>query len=128
MIGTDLDRKHEAPSRERSAAARIRELLEHDQIEAARALLAAALPHDRSGELASLGRLLAPPRVRKSAAKDVDRLPEFGWLEAHGQEYSGQWVAVEGDRLLAHSSSLKELLAVLRETAPSRPPLVHHLE
>ena len=29
-------------------------------------------------------------------------MPEQEWLSAHGQEYSGQWVALNGEDLLSH--------------------------
>ncbi|MEP7340221.1 MAG: hypothetical protein ABI977_20980 [Acidobacteriota bacterium] len=41
-----------------------------------------------------------------------DRSREFAWLEQHRAEYIGQWVALEGDQLLHHTPSLKELFAV----------------
>lgn len=36
-----------------------------------------------------------------------DRSREYAWLEKHRAEYIGQWVALEGDQLLAHSPNLK---------------------
>lgn len=40
-----------------------------------------------------------------------DRSREFAWLEKHRAEFIGQWVALEGDQLLYHTPSLKELFA-----------------
>ncbi len=40
-----------------------------------------------------------------------DRSREFAWLEKHRAEYIGSWVALEGDQLLHHTPSLKEMFA-----------------
>jgi len=66
-------------------------------------------------------------RVKRSSKKDVDRSPEFRWLAAHGEEYRGQWVAISGDQLVAHSDSLKALLEDLKTRTFVRKPLLHKL-
>lgn len=47
------------------------------------------------------------PRVISTNAPVKDRSKETGWLREHGEEYAGQWVALDGDRLLASGSELK---------------------
>jgi hypothetical protein len=41
--------------------------------------------------------------------KDCAR--ELKWLDAHRHEYAGQWVAVEGDQLIAHDEKAKAVFA-----------------
>ena len=42
------------------------------------------------------------PEVRKATRPSIDRTRELAWLAAHEEEYAGQWVFLEGDRLVAH--------------------------
>jgi hypothetical protein len=113
----------------RSYRDRIRELVEQDRVGAARALLAEALEHSDSGEDLSLWReILAPARVSKSSKeRDFDRSPEMHWLAQHGREYRGKWVALLGEELLAHSTSLKTVVAALEKNKPKRRPLLHYI-
>ena len=44
-----------------------------------------------------------PPQDRRVPPLPVpDSRREVQWLAAHAREYAGQWVALDGDRLLAH--------------------------
>ncbi|MBI2160203.1 MAG: tetratricopeptide repeat protein [Candidatus Rokubacteria bacterium] len=106
----------------------VRSLLERDEIAAARNVLD-AVPLDASDqpEMRRLKRLLAPPRVTVSRARDVDRTREYRWLQDHWQEHRGQWVAVDGDSMLASAGSLKELRETLKALNVTRPPLVHRI-
>src|SRR2546421_6663472 len=36
---------------------------------------------------------------------------EAAWLDAHRDEYAGQWVALDGDRLICASANAKEVYA-----------------
>ena len=36
-------------------------------------------------------------------------MPEQVWLSAHGQEYSGQWVALNGEELLSHGPDARRV-------------------
>lgn len=38
-----------------------------------------------------------------------DRTEEHEWLRQYGEKYEGQWVALDGDRLLSHGANLKEV-------------------
>ena len=40
-----------------------------------------------------------------------DRSKEFAWLAEHQADYAGQWVALDGSRLLSHGLVLKEVMA-----------------
>ncbi len=107
----------------------IRELIEREQIGAARRLLAtASLELLSDASLTSLQQVLAPARVMAIKRADVDRAREYRWLAAHAQRYRGQWVAVDGENLLAHAPSLKELRELLKTLVPRRPPLVHRID
>ena len=107
----------------------IQKLLEKDQINAARHLLDFALAQrETSSGLHSLAKVLAPARVRRSSRTDVDRTAEYRWLSSEGKAYSGHWVAVEGDRLLAHAPSLKELRSILRELEGAHSPLFYRVD
>jgi Family of unknown function (DUF5678) len=45
-----------------------------------------------------------------------DRSREDEWLSQHRDEYAGQWVALDGDRLLAHGTNLKEVAASAQQS------------
>lgn len=106
----------------------VRRLLERDEIVAARNVLdAVPLEISDQSETRRLKRLLAPPRVTVSRARDVDRTREFRWLRDHWQDYRGRWVAVDGDTVLASADSLKELREILKALNVTRPPLVHRI-
>lgn len=38
-----------------------------------------------------------------------DSTRELRWLVEHAPEYAGQWVAIEGDRLIAHGPNASEV-------------------
>jgi hypothetical protein len=108
---------------------RIRELVEQDRVGAARLLLAEALERgDHEEDLSRWREILAPARVRKSHKQpDFDQDAEIQWLSQHGSEYRGQWVALLGGELLAHSQSLEEVVAALEQNRPQRRPLLHYV-
>ena len=53
------------------------------------------------------------------------RMPEKEWLAAHGQEYSGQWVALNGDELLSHGSDARGVRDEARAKGVQTPLMVH---
>lgn len=45
-----------------------------------------------------------PPRDKQLAPQPMpDSVREMRWLSDHAREYAGQWVALDGDRLIANS-------------------------
>lgn len=52
----------------------------------------------------------APRDKRVPCEPMPDRTLEMEWVEAHKHEYPGQWVALEGDRLIAASPVQQEVL------------------
>jgi hypothetical protein len=46
---------------------------------------------------------------------------ELRWLEEHRHEYIGQWVALDGDRLVAHGTNAREVFQAAREAGVKVP-------
>lgn len=66
------------------------------------------------GEYSAETRLKPPefpfaPRI-VGTYEPEDRTKEHEWLQLHGNEYAGQWVALSGDRLISHGYVLKEVM------------------
>ena len=67
------------------------------------------------------GKVEAPPINGKPQPAPVDErlkpIPvpdstrELRWLKEHAREYAGQWVALDGDRLIAHGPDAKAVFA-----------------
>lgn len=51
----------------------------------------------------------------------------FKWINQHSGEYHGQWLALDGDRLLAHGPDLAEVAAAARAMGVEF-PLLHLVE
>lgn len=108
---------------------RIRELVEQDRVGAARALLAEALEDKDHGEdLSHWQSVLAPAKVLSVGGEpDIDRTADFEWLKDHADSYRGQWVALLGGELLAHSASLDEVVATLKKDKLKHPALLEYI-
>ena len=52
---------------------------------------------------------------------------EMQWLSAHQHEYAGQWVALKGNRLIAHGASAQEVYAAA-DAAGVEMPLVTRVD
>lgn len=53
-----------------------------------------------------------PPRDQRLPPRPMpDSSREMQWLADHARAYAGQWVALDGDRLIAHSPDYKEVFA-----------------
>jgi len=53
-----------------------------------------------------------PPLDKRVPPKPMpDSTREFQWLAEHAREYAGQWVALDGDRLIAHGPNHNEVWA-----------------
>lgn len=64
--------------------------------------------------------------------KDVDqsdsavkRMQHMAWLKAHREEYAGQYVALDGDRLLGVGATIREAHEQARRHGIERPFLTH---
>lgn len=56
-----------------------------------------------------------------------DGAQERKWVNAHGDEYLGQWVAVEGDQLVAHGCDPREVYLAARNAGIEVPYVVRVL-
>lgn len=107
----------------------VRQLVEEEQLTAARKLLDAAPIHIQSdAQVARLRFLLAPPIVSRIAKCDSDRRREYEWLQTEGSKYRGQWIAVRGNELLASAANLRDLRRMLVSITVTPPPLIHRVD
>ena len=65
----------------------------------------------------------APLDKRVACEPMPDRTRKHEWVKTHKQEYAGQWVALDGDRLVAASPVQQEVLEAVRTRGPN-PPLI----
>jgi hypothetical protein len=100
-------------------------LVQAQQLGKARALLK-LIPD--APEYAQLKRLLGTPVASVSQRKDFDRSAEYKWLTENARKYSGNWVAVSGDSLIAAAKTLRELRQQVKKLVPARTPLIYHVE
>ena len=70
-------------------------------------------------------RLEQSSSVKLPALGMIDRSRETQWLREHRHEYAGQWLALDGVRLLAHSFDADEVFAAADAAGIARPYLVH---
>jgi Family of unknown function (DUF5678) len=90
----------------------------------------AALTADELAELraqlenqATNGANAIQPQLQSDPKDEV----AFKWINEHGNEYPGEWLALDGDRLLAHGFDLEEVAAAAR-AAGVQFPLLHLVE
>ncbi len=67
-----------------------------------------------------------PLDKRVPAGPMVDRTREMKWIEEHKREYAGQWVALDGDRLIAASPIRAEISAAVKADG-AKLPLIHRI-
>ncbi len=124
-------RPDETPILATSYSTLIRGHVEKGQVLAARRLLELALDQGlASPDLDLWQSTLAPPQAVPvdAAPAPTDRSREFRWLKNESHAHRGQWVALEGDRLLAVAESLKVVLARLNQMVPRPRALVHRID
>lgn len=79
-----------------------------------------ALPPSEQTRLRLLINQQPTSRKKEPLAKFVDPLPvpdqqpAMKWLAEHGHEYPDQWVALDGDRLIAHGTEYKNVSEAAR--------------
>jgi Family of unknown function (DUF5678) len=83
--------------------------------------LRAMLADQRRADTESLKNLDEPSRPVNPLFPVKDRTQEFQWLNEHRREYVGQWVALEGKQLIAHSYDAKEVFAKVKASGVDRP-------
>lgn len=68
-----------------------------------------------------------PPLDKRMPCEPMpDRTRELKWIEKHKHEYAGQWVALDGDRLIAASLIQQEVWDAVNPD-DAEPPLVHRI-
>ncbi len=65
------------------------------------------------------------PRVRKARLPYIDRSLEMTWIAGHEREYAGQWVVLDGDRLIGHGNDPLPIVQRARIEGIERPLIVH---
>ncbi|HWQ31902.1 MAG TPA: DUF5678 domain-containing protein [Blastocatellia bacterium] len=65
------------------------------------------------------------PRIISTNVPMKDRSRENEWLRQRRDKYAGQWVALDGDRLLAHGPRLKEVAEAARRAGVEDALMVH---
>lgn len=105
-----------------------RRLLNSQRIQDARdTLQRGADLHPKDKKIAQLLRAISPGRVTQVKGTAPNRSREAAWIRRHGDKYQGQWVAVNGDDLVATATSLNKLLEKLkRRNGNGNLPLVHY--
>ena len=81
----------------------------------------AALPAEEREKLRTLLNRQASAVNGQAAANDfiqpfdtTDPAPSLRWLAEHRAEFAGQYVALDGDRLLAHGTDPQPVIAAVR--------------
>jgi hypothetical protein len=54
----------------------------------------------------------------------IDRSRELRWLSEHRSEYGGEWVALDGERLIASGTDAKEVFAAAQRSGVPRPMVI----
>jgi hypothetical protein len=87
------------------------------------AVLTAQARQDGANGSASAPLNGAPQQEESSEEPDPYRQRELEWLKQHNQEYAGQYVALLGDRLVAHAETLQELDRLVKVSGVQRPAI-----
>ena len=68
-----------------------------------------------------------PPLDKRVPCEPMtDRTRELKWIEEHKHEYAGQWVALDGERLIAASPIRAEISAAVKADG-AKLPLIHRI-
>ena len=82
--------------------------------------------YPKDNKIAHLLRAISPGRVTNVKGTAPNRSKEVAWIRRHGNKYRGQWVAINGDDLLATATSLNTLLKKIQRNDKGNSPLVHY--
>jgi hypothetical protein len=70
--------------------------------------------------------LTALRRMREESVARDRQVQERDWLASHRKEYVGEWIALLGDQLIAHSADAREVFQAVR--GATEKPLVLRVE
>ena len=79
-----------------------------------------------AGKQVEFAKANPPLDGRVSCEPMKDRTREMKWIEEHKHEYVGQWVALDGDRLIVASPIRAEISAAIKADG-AKLPLVHRI-
>ena len=71
---------------------------------------------DDASEAAKNGEVTFPPEKNYEG--------EYNWLREHRAEYAGQWVALNGDKLVSHGPDVRQVHAIAQAAGIEFPYLV----
>ena len=107
---------------------RLRDLIEHNRVgEARRFVKDLEQRWPEAERVQHYARVLAPPVVRSRPdipARSRER--EWKWLQEHGHEYPGCWLAIYEDRLIAADPDQRVVIARAREVLGEEGALLFH--
>ena len=106
----------------------VKSLLQQGNINnARRALELGSILYPWSRKISKLLVAITPGQVLQTGETTTGRKKEFKWMKEHRDEYRGQWVALDGDRLIGSAPTLKKLLAKASSVdQQGRPAFVHY--
>jgi hypothetical protein len=116
------------PETAEAALKEVRTLVEAGKVRLARERIANFLEIWPENErLQAADRVLGPPKrlPQRTDVPNVSREREFQWIREHALEYSGQWVALLDDRVLASGRDLKSVMAELQQLEGGADVLLH---
>jgi Family of unknown function (DUF5678) len=87
---------------------------------------AVALPPDDLRRLIDMLSHVEAPGSPMTAEDSTDfRAKEMRWLSEHRGEFAGQWIVIEGDRLISSGVNAREVAEAARRAGISVPFMVH---
>src|SRR5205823_8609288 len=107
---------------------RLRDLLDAGRIEAARRFVKELEPRWPDSErVRHYAHVLAPPVARRRpSSKPRSHAREWAWLDQHGHEYPGCWLAIYEDRLVAADPDRQLVIAKAREELGQQGALLYY--
>jgi hypothetical protein len=71
------------------------------------------------------GGTIGSDRTRPAPIPEPDPSPNMDWIEEHGAEYAGRWIALDGDRLIASGHTEEEVANAARADGAYLPLVIY---